>query len=299
MRVLITGPSGFIGRHCLDRLLLENCDIHAVNRAGAGAHKDRVVWHAADLRDGAGAAALVAKIRPTHLLHGAWIATPRVYAQSPQNREWLQSSVALITAFGAQDGVRFVGIGSSAEYAPANSPCIEDETPIEPTTPYGNCKAGFWLAARQCGISAAWGRLFLPYGPGDPAERLIPSVLAALRAGKPIQTTDGTQQRDFIYAPDAADLLVRLLLSDQQGAFNIGTGRPTSIRSVVEYLAARCGRPELPQFGARPNAPGDPPFLVADMRKVRERLYWSAATDLWSGLDAEVDRHGTIVGQSP
>jgi nucleoside-diphosphate-sugar epimerase len=289
MRVLITGPSGFVGTHCLRRLLAEDCEIHAVNREGAGEHSDRVTWHGADLRDAAQAAALVAKVRPTHLLHGAWVATPRVYAHSPENVDWLQSGIALASAFGAHGGVRFVGVGSSAEYDPGDTPCVEDQTPIRPATIYGKCKAACWLAiqaaAQQRGFSAAWGRLFLPYGPGDPPQRLVPTVLAALRAGKPVPTTHGTQQRDFIYAPDAADLFVRLLLSAESGAFNVGTGRATTIRSVIEYLAARCEKPELPQFGAISPAPGEPPFLVAEMTKIRDRLSWSAPMDVRHGLD--------------
>ncbi len=288
-RVLVTGPSGFIGAHCLRRLAMEDCEIHAVNRGRSGAAAAGVTWHAADLREAAQVVPLIAKIRPTHLLHGAWIATPRLYRQSPENIAWLQSTIFLAGAFGAHGGVRFVGIGSSAEYDPDDRPCIEDETPIRPATVYGKCKAACWLAvqaaAQQHGFAAAWGRLFLPYGPGDPAGRLIPSLLAALRAGKPVQTTHGRQQRDFIYAPDAADLLIRLLLSQETGAFNIGTGRATTIRSVVEYLAARCGRPDSPQFGAMPLAPGEPAVLVADMSKVRDRLSWAPETEIHQGLD--------------
>jgi nucleoside-diphosphate-sugar epimerase len=289
MRVLVTGPSGFIGAHCLRRLRGEDCEIHAVNRAGIGETNARVTWHAGDLREAAQSVALIARIRPTHLLHCAWVATPRVYGHSPENADWLQSSAALAFAFGAHGGVRFVGVGSSAEYDPGDVPCVEDETPIRPATIYGKCKAAFWLAAQAAaqlhGFSAAWGRVFLPYGPGDPAQRLVPTVLASLRAGKPVQTTHGAQQRDFIYAPDAADLLVRLLSSEEPGAFNVGTGHATTIRSVVEYLASQCGRPELLQFGAIEPPAGEPPVLVADMIKVRDRLGWTAATSILTGLD--------------
>jgi nucleoside-diphosphate-sugar epimerase len=289
MRVLITGPSGFIGTHCLRRLLGEDCEIHAVNRTGTGEHNEHVAWHAADLRDATQAVSLVTKVRPSHILHCAWVATPRVYINSPENLDWLQSGVALAAAFGANGGVRFVGVGSSAEYDPADTPCVEDETLIRPATIYGKCKAACWLAiqavALHHGFSAAWGRLFLPYGPGDPPQRLVPTVLAALRAGKPVPTTLGTQRKDFIYAPDAADLFIRLLLSAQSGAFNVGTGRATTIRSVIEYLASRCGKPELPQFGAITTPPSEPTFLVADMAKVRDQLSWSAPTDVRHGLD--------------
>jgi hypothetical protein len=61
---------------------------------------------------------LIAKIGPTHLLHGAWIPTPRIYGHSPENVTWLQSSIATAEAFGAHGGTRCVGIGSSAEYSP-------------------------------------------------------------------------------------------------------------------------------------------------------------------------------------
>jgi nucleoside-diphosphate-sugar epimerase len=288
-RVLVTGPSGFIGTHCLRRLTRADCEIHAVNRSGREEPSAGVTWHAADLREVDQILPLIAKIRPTHLLHGAWIATPGLYGHSPENFAWLKSTIVVADAFGAHGGARFVGIGSSAEYDPDERPCIEDETPIRPATIYGKCKAASWLAvqaaAQRHGFSAAWGRLFLPYGPGDPPQRLIPAVLAALRAGQAVQTTHGTQQRDFIYAPDAADLLVGLLLADEAGAFNVGTGRATTVRSIVEYLASHCGRPDLPQFGAIPLAPGEPAVLVADMSKVRGRLSWSPQTDIHEGLD--------------
>ncbi len=288
-RVLVTGPSGFIGTHCLRRLAKEDCEIHAVNRSGRGEPAAHVTWHAADLREAAQIPPLIAKIQPTHLLHGAWIATPQLYGHSPENVTWLQSTIALAAAFGAHGGARFVGIGSSAEYDPGEQPCVEGTTPIRPATIYGKCKAASWLAvqaaAQQHGFAPAWGRLFLPYGPGDPAARLIPSVLAALRAGQPVQTTHGKQQRDFIYAPDAADLLVRLLLSEEAGAFNIGTGQATTVRAVIEYLASRCGKPDLPQFDAIALPPGEPALLVADMSKACDRLSWSPQTELHQGLN--------------
>ncbi len=289
MRVLITGASGFIGTHCLRRLMAEDCEIHAVNRAGSGAGSSRVTWHGADLRDTAQAVRLIDIIRPTHLLLAAWIATPRVYGSSAENADWLQASLAMAWAFGRAGGQRFVGVGSSAEYAPADAPCIEDETPVRPAWIYGKCKAACWLgvaaAAQYYGFSAAWGRLFLPYGPGDQPQRLIPVVLATLHAGRSLPTTHGRQVRDFIYAPDAADLYVRLQLSSEEGIFNVGTGRGTMIRSVIEHLAERCGGRERVQFGALETSPGEPPTLVADMTKVQERLGWSAHTTLEMGLD--------------
>lgn len=295
MRVLITGSSGFVGTHCLRRLQTEDCDIHAVNRAGQGEGGTRVKWHAADLRIPAQAKALIAAVRPTHLLHAAWIATPRVYSHSPENTDWLQASIALALAFGEHGGARFVGVGSSAEYYPDDAPCTEDETPIVPATIYGKCKAAAWLgvqaAAQQYRFSAAWGRLFLPYGPGDPPQRLVPTVLASLDAGKPVETTHGNQLRDFIYVTDAADLYVRLLMTSEAGAFNVATGRAATIRSVIEFLAEQRQRKDLLKFGAIKPPANEPPVLLANMAKVSVRLGWDAPTSVESGLRTVLAMH--------
>ena len=118
----------------------------------------------------------------------------------------------------------------------------------------------------------------------------MPSVIAALDRGGPVETTHGRQQRDFIYAPDAADLLVRLLFSPEVGAFNIGSGRATAVRSVIEFLADRRGGRELLRLGAIEPPAGEPPVLVADMTKVRTRLGWSAPTPVEAGLARVLSR---------
>lgn len=302
MKVLITGPSGFIGRACLREILRYDYEIHAVSRSPI-IGIDKVTWHTRDLRDPAQAVSIINELKPSLLLHGAWIATPGVYASSPENVAWVQSSSAMAVAFGEQGGKRFVGIGSSAEYDPSEAACVEDETPIHPATIYGKCKAATWFsiqaAAQHFGFSAAWARLFLPYGPGDPPQRLIPSVVRSLITGVPVQATDGLQKRDFIYSEDAAELLVRLLFSDKAGAFNIGTGTASTVRSVVEYLAGRCQRAQLVHFGALQRQQLDPLVLVADMTKVQRELGWTSSTNIQAGLDRVLEQSLGVNGRNP
>ena len=276
-RVLVTGATGFIGRHILERLQGAGYDeIHAACRRPPAGEPGAVRWHAADLRDSATATSLITEVRPSHLLHAAWIATPGAYLQAAENLDWLAAGLALARAFGEAGGERFVGVGSSAEYAPGETPCREDETPIRPASLYGQCKAACWLAieaaARHHGFTAAWGRVFLPYGPGDPPQRLIPSVLAALRRGEAIETSHGRQIRDFVFAPDVAALLVGLLGCSEPGAFNIGSGQGIAVRAVIEALADLFEARELLRFGARPLATGEPMLLTADMTKIRRAV---------------------------
>lgn len=272
-RLLVTGVTGFIGAHCLREILAGGYDeVHAVSRGGEGASAPKLTWHAADLRDAGAAVKLIESLKPTHLFHAAWIATPGVYLTSPENIDWMLASIAMVRAFAGQGGQRFVGVGTSAEYAEADVPCVEDATALKPVSIYGHAKVATWHAilaiAEAHQIEAAWGRLFLPYGPGDLPQRLIPATVAKLRAGEKMLLSSGAQKRDFVYAPDAAKMLVGLLKSNATGAFNIGSGEARSVRSVVEAIAGRLNAQDLPQFGAVEPRAWEPPLLVADMRKL-------------------------------
>jgi nucleoside-diphosphate-sugar epimerase len=301
--VLATGCSGFLGRHCAQALLRHGCRVDAVSRMRRGMAADGIIWHSLDLHDRKAAEALMATLRPSHLLHLAWVTAPDRYRDASENLDWLESSLALVKAFGEQGGKRFVGAGSCAEYAAATDPCVEDATPIGPSTLYGQCKATFWMAAQACarryGFSAAWGRVFLPYGPGDERRRLVPSLLTALGGGRSIDVTDGSQVRDFVYATDVADLLVRLLETPEAtGAYNVGTGDGTTVRQVIERVARHFHALDLVHFGARPNRTDEPPLLVADMAKVERVLGWRAATSIENGLEELLSQAGAFSPQS-
>jgi nucleoside-diphosphate-sugar epimerase len=289
-RLLVTGVTGFIGTHCLRLILDADYDeVHAVSRYGREPSESGLTWHTADLRVATEAARIIEAICPTHLFHVAWIATPGVYLSSAENIDWMQASIALVRAFAEQGGQRFVGVGSSAEYGPSDTPCGEDRTPLNPASIYGHCKVAMWQATQglaQCyKMQAAWGRVFLPYGPGDLPAKLIPTALAALRAGKPLPLSHGDQLRDFVYVPDAAKMLIGLLGSSVTGAFNIGSGEARSVRSVIEGIADRFGARGCLRFGEIAPRAGEPPVLVADMQKMHDRLGLKILTPIDAALD--------------
>ena len=288
-RLLATGVTGFVGAPCLQELLLAGFDeIHAVSRTGAGPAAPALRWHAADLRVEAAATGLVRDLRPTHVFHAAWTATPGTYLASPDNRAWMEATVAMVRAFAEQGGRRFVGVGSAAEYGPCVAPCVEDLTPLSPVSLYGETKAVTWQSieaiADAHGMEAVWGRMFTPYGPGDRPQRLIPVAIAKLRAGEPVPLTRGDPWRDFVYTPDAARMLAGLMQASVTGVFNIGSGEPTTARSVIEAVADRLNMRERLQFADLGPMPWEPAFLVADMRKVSE-LGLVVRTPLVDALD--------------
>lgn len=267
--------------------------MHAVSTRGGIADDGMPVqWHQLDLLGSAAPAALLGEIRPSHLLHLAWFAKPGAFWSSEENLRWLSASVELFRAFYAGGGRRAVGAGTCAEYQWVMDDCDEASTPLHPETVYGQCKLAASLAvaaaARMAGQNAAWARIFFPYGPGEPDDRFIPSVIRGLLQGQPVACTQGEQVRDFVYVDDVAGALAALVSGTATGAFNIGTGTSTSLRELAGVICGRLGHGDLVQFGARPAPPGDPQRVVAKITRLMSELGWRPSVSLGEGIDRTI-----------
>ena len=287
-RVLVTGGSGFIGRQVLTALVANGAEVHASSRAGH-APGTGITWHRADVLDARSLNALVSDVRPEILLHLAWFATPPDYWRSPVNLRWTAASLELAQAFVAAGGRRFVGAGTCAEYQWGPSPCVENVTPLRPATLYGGCKAAVWSAvepfARDAGIEAAWARLFFVFGPYEPANRLVPSLVTALRAGTIAHCRTARHVRDFLHVVDAGAAIAALTMSGVTGAVNVGSGEPAQVGAIAEGVARRIGRHDLLQME---DGPASDAFVVANVDRLRTEVGWQPQFTLDAGLDDAV-----------
>jgi nucleoside-diphosphate-sugar epimerase len=287
-RVLLTGATGFIGRHAIAPLIAKGYEVHAVSSRPAARAADAVQWHTADLLDEDAVQRLLAGVRPTHLLHLAWYVEAGLFWTSPENARWLAASLALLQHFREHGGRRAVMAGTCAEYDWSHGVCFESLTPLRPTTPYGSCKNALGEALCRHGVgeglSTAWGRVFFLYGPGEPAPRLVPSVIRALSLGETARCTHGRQVRDYLHASDAASAFVALLDSAVEGPVNIASGNPVTIREVVLAAAECLGAADRVEFGALPAPANEPSMLVADVRRLSEEVGWRPSIGLADGM---------------
>ena len=287
-RVLVTGGSGFVGRHTLPALVGMDVDVHACSRS-LRPSANGVTWHRADVLDSASAASLVAQVQPDVLLHLAWFATPPDFWRSPLNLRWTAASLDLAQAFVRAGGRRIVGAGTCAEYLWRASPCVEDATPIRPASVYGGCKAAVWSAleplARDAGVSAAWARLFFIYGPHEPPGRLVPSLVTAMRAGTAARCRTAAHVRDFLHVSDVGSALAALTMSDVTGAVNVASGQPVAVGTIAKGIARRLERADLL---ALDDGPAEDAFVVADVNRLRDEVRWSPRLTLDEGLDDAV-----------
>ena len=305
-RVLVTGGSGFIGRHCLAMLTEQDHEVHAV----ASQDKSVVVmpgvrWHIADLLMEQQVGDLVASVQPTHLLHLAWYAAHGKFWTSLENVRWLGATLGLLQTFARHGGRRFVGAGSCAEYEwdGIHGYLSEFKTPLRPATLYGACKLATAIAqealCRECGVSCAWGRIFFLYGPHENPARFVPSVIVPLLRNEPARCSHGNQLRDFLYVSDVARAFVALLHSEVTGPVNIASGRTVALKEIAQAIGRKLGRADWVQLGSIPARDGDPPALCGKVDRLSSEVGWTPQYDLERGLQQTIDWWRAKTGPSP
>jgi nucleoside-diphosphate-sugar epimerase len=251
------------------------------------------IAHVADLLSQGQVDALLARVAPTHLLHFAWIATPRIYWHSADNFRWLSASQYLLRGFRARGGIRAVMAGSCVEYDWSKaSVCSESSTPLTDEsaalTPYAATKIALRKALAQFsgeeGLSSAWGRIFFQFGPHEHPDRLVPSVIRHLLKNQAALCTHGRQIRSFLHVADVGAAFAHLLDSDIQGPVNIGSDERIALADLIDRIAREVGRPDLVRLGAR-SAPNDePPLLVPDVGRLRDEVHWRPRLSLQDGI---------------
>ncbi len=278
-RVLVTGAGGFIGRHAVPLLRDRGFEVHGVERREA------------DLLAPGVPAALIERVRPSHLLHLAWNAATGRFWTAPDNLDWVAASLLLHRAFAAAGGERAVFAGTCVEYDSSSALLDEATTPCAPETLYGIAKDALrrLLFASPEGVRIAWGRIFLLYGPHEAATRLVPYVITSLLAGREALCGDGLAERDFMHVADIAAALVALLESPVTGPVNIASGQCLPLRDTIFRIANQIGRPELIRLAARPAPAFEPPRLAAAIRRLRDEVGFRPSRSLEEGLAETID----------
>jgi UDP-arabinose 4-epimerase len=297
--VLVTGGAGFIGSHTCKTLAAQGFLPVAFDDLSRG-HADLVRWGPlvrGDILDLPALNAAFERHRPSAVIHFAALA----YVGESMSRPlaYYRVNVAgLVNVLEAmlRYGTRTIVFSSScATYGIPDRLPIAESAPQRPINPYGRSKlAGEQILAdahNAHGWRIAMLRYFNAAGADpegelverhNPETHLIPLAIDAARGhGPPLQifgtdyaTADGTCERDFVHVSDLAAAHVEALRHLNEGKgnssliLNLGTGRASSIRSVISAVERVTGRAVPIIHAAR--RPGDPAVLLADASRARD-----------------------------
>lgn len=192
---------------------------------------------------------------------------------------------------------RVVVASSYHAYGRQEQQCLSEEAPLLPTNPYEVSKACGDLLARcyaaTYGAPVGVARLANVYGARDRnLSRLVPGAATSIARDKPpVIRSDGTAERDFIYAADAVDAYLAVADSlenpaNSGRAWNAGAGDPVSVADLVRKLIAAAGKDLEPEIRgtADPAAKVDRQYL--DSEAIGRELGWRPATSFEDGLEA-------------
>jgi GDP-4-dehydro-6-deoxy-D-mannose reductase len=296
---LVTGGSGFLGRHVLDVLDTSaplGADILAIGRRRPEG------WPAsafvrADLDDPSGLARTCESLAPEVVIHTAGLTPPadplRLY------RANTRATVHLLDALRASGRpTRVVLAGSAAELGPvaAEELPVGEDHPCRPADPYALSKwfAGYAGRTAPAPLEVVVARIFNPIGPGLPSTQALGRFAARLSEPGPdplrLVVGDLDVLRDFIDVRDVAAALLALALRGRAGlVYHVGTGQSRRVGEGLDHLIRLSGRQVA--ISVEPGLHGrrGPTDSRADIRRIvlhtgwRPRVSWEQSlADLWA-----------------
>jgi UDP-glucose 4-epimerase len=297
VRILVTGGAGFIGSHVADGFRAKGHEVAVVDNLSTGntANLDpSIKLYNHDIRDDA-LEQVFEDFKPDVVDHHAAQANVPASLIDPVFDASVNvlGGLNLLKLSAAHGVKKFIYISSGGamygEPDPRDLP-VKETAPVRPLSPYGASKQALeaWLGVyqRTFGMDYTILRYANIYGPrqGVREEGAVVAVFATRMAADQPVTVDGTgqQTRDFVYVGDCVTANVAALERGSGGAFNIGTGRETSIREIFDGMAEVAGYTHQPQFG--PARKGDVVRIVLNPGLARETLGWQAAMPLHEGL---------------
>lgn len=290
-RVLITGASGFLGRHVVEIGRRLGAVLHAFGQNSVSVN---VVFHLGEIEDATRVAEVVAEVAPAGIIHLA--AAGVTYGHSDVSGLCRVNALGLANVLEAASRLSLppavVCAGSGFEYAPLDRARRESD-PLLPNSAYGASKAAatavasFYAARMPVTVL----RPFSIYGVGEPAGRLAAYVIAKTRAGEAVDLTLGEQLRDYAEAGDVAQAFWRALAQPPATGtlrtLNVASGEIITLRAFVEAVAESlrsAGFASDLRFGARSYRSDEMMDYTADISLLRTTLGWMPSTPLRTGL---------------
>ncbi|HEU4935424.1 MAG TPA: UDP-glucose 4-epimerase GalE [Vicinamibacterales bacterium] len=302
--VLVTGGAGYIGSHAVKALRANGTRVVVFDNLSAG-HREATRHASAvvvgDIHDTGRIRAAIREHDVDAVMHfAAWLSVgDSVRNPAGYYRNNVAGAMSVLDAMIGENVRHFVFSSTAAVFGnPVETPITESH-PKQPINAYGETKLAIERALPHYDIAYGIKSIALRYfnaagadPDGElgedhaPEAHLIPRAIDAACGrdtfqvfGDDYDTPDGTCLRDFVHVTDLASAHLLSLAALRNGAastqYNLGNGRPTSVKAVIDSVERVVGR-KVP-YTVGPRRPGDPGVLFASSDRIRRELGWVPA----------------------
>jgi len=290
---LVTGASGFIGSYIIKALLKDKTSsIYCLVRNSSNLFRIQDSVNQLNLVEISSAKDKLKGIDFKCCIHAAWDGVLNQFKNDEIQKENLFFLDFLLDLIKNLKIKKIIALGSQAEYGVKNK-AIKESDLLNPITLYGKEKVKVFLKLKrfceQNEIIYQWLRVFSSYGPFDHSSWLIPyTILSYLKDEKPI-LTEGIQKWDYLYAQDLADAVIKSVLFERVGVYNLGASSIYSVKEIVTMIHQKI-KPNVPlEFGHIPYPKNQIFHLEADSSLFRKRGNWDPKINLSEGLDKTIE----------
>lgn len=299
MHILVTGGTGFIGSHIIERLLQDGHSIILLKRSFSPLWRIEHLLNKIKTYDTDNLTSLEEIFKKGKIDAIIHLAAKYVKYDDSTNEvpDMSTSNIqfpAFLTYYATKYGVKsFINTGTFFEYEPTLIP-IDEQTPQQPFNYYTATKIAFEqllkYEAIEGKIKAVTLKLFSPYGEKD-NNKIVRFLIQSFLHNKKEHITGGEQQLSFTYIQDIVDAYIAALdftLSDrysQYETFNIGASQSYSIRDLIRKLEYISGKSSPLQLGKIPYNPQEIMCAQCNPSKAHRLLGWEAKTSLDVGLE--------------
>ena len=277
MKVAVTGATGFIGRHVLAELACHPVEVIAATRDAAKLADTAKNVHVVELDLANPRPDDYQRLhRPDVLIHLAWEGLPNYKSLHHFETELPRQYLFLKGLIKAGLPALLV-TGTCLEYGMQSGALAEELTPL-PSNPYGYAKDALrrqleFLRGKHP-FALTWARLFYMYGEGQSKSALLPQLKEAIERGESsFNMSGGEQLRDYLPVDEVAAFLVTLALRQTDaGVVNICSGKPISLRNLVEVWLKDNGWTINLNLGHYPYPDYEPMVFWGDNEKLKKIL---------------------------